>query len=149
MKTGLLFFMVCGKILTAQLLTVNNLRHLTSGSLQNLDGKLAEHFNLERNRDLEDSDNRVYSSPDKGIGHLKVLTVFTNTRNCLAISLVTHDEEEIRWFHLDLMREGFVTVENRDRQGNSRRNYTKEQVSVMIKSTDSDIPAYQVIWRCP
>ncbi|WP_294303124.1 hypothetical protein [uncultured Chryseobacterium sp.] len=41
MKILVLFLVLCGKLLTAQLLTVNNLRHLTKGSLQNLDTKLA------------------------------------------------------------------------------------------------------------
>ncbi|KAA0129395.1 hypothetical protein FY557_05715 [Chryseobacterium sp. SN22] len=148
MKTLLLFFMVCGKILTAQLLTVNNLRHLTSGSLQNLDTKLAEHFNLERNKDMEDPDNRVYAVADREVSRFKVLTVFINARNCLAISLVTHDQEEVYRFHQDLLKEGFAMREYKDSYGNSGKNYTKEQIIVTIKDTVTDIPAQQIIWRC-
>lgn len=148
MKTLLLFFMVCGKLLTAQLLTVNNLRHLTSGSLQNLDTKLAGHFNLERNPDMEDPGNRVYAAADLAASHFKVLTVFTDARDCLALSLITHDPEEIRLFHEDLLKEGFVTGEYKDRQGNPGRNYIKEQVLVTIKRIDAGIPAHQMIWRC-
>ncbi len=148
MKTLLLFFIICGKILTAQLLTVNNLKHLTSGSLQNLDTKLAEHFDLERNKDMEDPGNRVYATVNRDVSHFKVLTVFTNVRNCLAISLVTHDEAEVHRFHQDLLKEGFATGEYKDSQGNSGRNYIKEQILVTIKGTVTDIPAHQVIWRC-
>lgn len=139
---------MCGKILTAQLLTVNNLRHLTSGSLQNLDTKLAEHFDLERNTDMEDPGNRVYANANRNTGHFKVLTVFTNARNCMALSLVTQDEAEVHRFHQDLLKEGFVMGEYRDSQGNSGRNYIKEQMLVTIKGTATDIPAHQVIWRC-
>lgn len=148
MKILVLFLVLCGKLLTAQLLTVNNLRHLTKGPLQNLDTKLAEHFDLERNADMEDSSNRVYATANRDISHFKVLTVFTNARNCMAFSLVTHDEAEVRRFHQDLLKEGFAVGEYKDSQGNYGRNYTKEQILVTIKGTVTDIPAHQVIWRC-
>ncbi|MDQ1161488.1 hypothetical protein QE422_001856 [Chryseobacterium sp. SORGH_AS 447] len=148
MKIVLLFFMVFGKILTAQLLTVNNLRHLTSGSLQNLDTKLAEHFDLERNREMEDPNNRVYATENKTLSHFKVLTVFTNARNCMALSLVTHDRAEVYHFHEDLLKEGFIISDYQDQQGNSGKKYIREDIIVTIKNTGTDIPAHQVVWRC-
>lgn len=148
MKALLFFLITCGNLLTAQLLTVNNLRHLTSGSLQNMDTKLAAHFNLERNPDLEDPGNRVYAATDGDGSHFKVLTVFTDARNCLALSLVTHDKEEIKQFHEDLLKEGFVMGGYRDRQGNSGAHYIKEQFLVTVKSINTGVPAHQMIWRC-
>ncbi|WP_294303127.1 hypothetical protein [uncultured Chryseobacterium sp.] len=97
---------------------------------------------------MEDSGNRVYATVNRDISHFKVLTVFTNARNCMAFSLVTHDEAEVHRFHQDLLKEGFAVGEYKDSQGNYGRNYTKEQILVTIKGTVTDIPAHQVIWRC-
>ncbi|MFC3158527.1 hypothetical protein ACFOEQ_08300 [Chryseobacterium arachidis] len=80
MKFLIVFFTVFCKIATAQFLTVDNLQHLTAGSVQNLDVKLAEHFKLERNPDMEDDDNRVYSAGHHHTDNFKVLTVFTRAK---------------------------------------------------------------------
>ncbi|GEN75404.1 hypothetical protein [Chryseobacterium hagamense] len=148
MKALLLLLIACGNLLTAQLLTVNNLRNSTSGPLRNLDARLKAHFNLERNPDMEDPGNRVYAASDRDVSHFKVLTVFTDARNCLALSLVTHDKEEIEPFHNDLLKEGFMLEKYRDLQGNPGINYIREQIIVTIKNINAGVPAHQVIWRC-
>lgn len=148
MKITILLLVIFSEILTAQLLTVNNLQHLAASPLHNLDTKLAEHFDLKRNPEMEDENNRVYSNHNLPSNDFKVLTIFTDAKDCNALSLVTHNPTEIHNFQRDLMKEGFTISEHRDKKETIRKRFTKENVIVIIKNQVSDTPAHQIIWMC-
>lgn len=144
---ALVFFASC-KLLTAQLLTVNNLQHLATSPIQHLDKKLAEHFEMKRNPDMEDKNNRVYSTDDQHHKDFKVLTVFTEAKNCLALSIVTHDHADVHSFHTDLLKEGFALSKHKDHEGNILKKFIRNNFVVIIKSLDNKTPPHQILWMC-
>lgn len=142
------FLLAFSNILSAQLLTVNNLQHLTTGSINHLDAKLTEHFGLERYEEMEDANNRVYSNDDPYTNNFKVLTVFIDAKNCFALSVVTHDQAEVKNFHHDLLKEGFEIRNHKDREGKPVKVYSKQNFIVSIKEPDNKTPVHQIVWRC-
>lgn len=148
MKILIFIFLVSCQLLSAQLLTVNNLQHIATSPLQHLDKKLSEHFEMNRNPEIEDLNNRVYSTDNQLDKSFKVMTVFTEAKNCFALSVIVHDQADVHNFHTDLIKEGFAVNKHKDPEGNILKKFTRNNFVVIIKNPDHKTPAHQILWMC-
>lgn len=133
---------------SAQLLTIENLRHLSQSDEQILDTKLSAHFDLVHHPEASEANVKVYSNQHLENPAFTVLTVILKNSGCHVFSIVSHDREQVTTFNSTLHRDKFKAETIKDSNGEEINVYEKDQVKVLIKNPDHAFTAHQIIWMC-
>ena len=137
-----------GCITSAQLLSINTLQNLSASPIQNLDDKLADHFNLLRHHDIEENTVRVYSNKHIDTDKMVVLTVFIKDSGCHVFSVVSHYEDEILKLKTELVKNNFEIGTLTGEDEIPVIKYDKEKHRFLIKEPNEKIPGHQVVFMC-
>lgn len=149
MRFILLFSLLfCSDIFSAQLLRISNLQHLSASTSQHLDDKLVNHFDLLRHHDQENDGIRVYSNTHKSNAKTVVVTAFIKTSGCHVFSIVSHDENEVKILHQELLKNNFKHIAVSTSEHQNIQKFEKENHRFIIKNPDKNIDAHQIVFMC-
>lgn len=148
MKSLLLILIMTSSVVSAQLLTVNNLQNISASTPEQMDAKLGGHFDLMRMKEHDEKDIRVYTNNQHQSPEFMVVTVFLKDKNCHVLSVVSHHKKQIETLREELIKNGFTSEKIIKDESFFATVYQQQQISVIIKEPDVETPAHQIVWMC-
>ncbi|KQT18147.1 hypothetical protein ASG31_05280 [Chryseobacterium sp. Leaf404] len=149
MTKFLLFLsLMCFSCFSAQLLSFENLQHLSHSSEQILDTQLSAHFDLLHHPEDSKENIKVYSNKHLSDSKFTVLTVFLKDLGCHVFSIVSHDIEQVELFKNNLRTDQFQSEIIQNNAGEELHVYTDKKIKILIKNPDPSLDAHQIVWMC-